>query len=140
MPSPSPLPPHAVDALARGRAIVTANQRAARTLRRAFDLHQQAQGLAAWQPAAIFAWETWLALLWSRLLVRGHVSALLLNRSQEHTLWRAILRDDLESAAAQSLRPVDSLAELAARAWSLLHAHRARRVLPQFADTPDTRA
>ena len=140
MPSPAALPAEALEALARGRTILTSNQRAARTLRRAYDLHQQAAGLQAWQPPALFAWETWLDLLWNRLILNGKATALLLNRSQEQTLWQQIIRTDPEAAATHTLRPVDSLAELAARAWTLLHAHRARRSLTEFSDTADTRA
>ncbi len=140
MPSPSRLPPQVVETLARGGTILTSNQRAARTLRHAFDAQQHAAGKSVWEPPPIFAWDTWLKLLWDRLMLEGQVTSLLLNRSQEHTLWREIIRTDAEAAAAHTLRPIDSLAQLAARAWALLHEHRARRSLAQFADTADTRA
>src|ERR1700733_11700119 len=103
------LPPEIQQALARGATVLTANQRAARTLRRAFDLDQRASGLAHWQPPPILAWDTWLANLWHRLLLDGHASELLLNSTQEHTLWRAIIDD----SATYSLRPVDALATTA---------------------------
>jgi probable DNA repair protein len=130
--------PHQIhQALARGWTVLTANQRAARTLHRDFDLDQRSSGLTQWQPPAILAWESWLSTLWRRLLLDGHASALLLNSTQEHTLWRAIVAADPANA---SLRPVDSLASLAADAWLLLHAYRARRRLQSAAISADTRA
>ena len=143
---PQALPRQIEQALARGWTVLTANQRAARTWRHAFDLRQRALGVAHWQPPAIFAWETWTAGLWHRLLLEGEASALLLNRSQEHSLWRAVVEAggesdrDADRSAAASLRPVDSLASLAADAWLLLHAYRGRRRLQAAADSADTRA
>jgi len=132
-------------ALTRGATVLTANQRAARTLRRAFDLHQRELGLASWQPPPILAWETWLGSLWHRLLVDGHASELLLSPTQEHRVWRNIIAAEIAAASAtasatDSLRPVDALAETAASAWSLLHDYRARHRLAAAADTSDTRA
>jgi ATP-dependent helicase/nuclease subunit B len=143
------LPRQIDQALARGWTVLTANQRAARTLRHAFDRRQRALGRPNWQPPAISAWDAWTAGLWHRLLLEGHASALLLNRSQEQTLWRAILESEVEADEgeadradrhAASLRPADSLAALAADAWLLLHAYRARRRLHASAGSADTRA
>ncbi len=128
------LPPPVLEALVRGTTVLTANQRAARTLRHGFDQHNRARGLAGWQPPAILAWDTWTAGLWHRLLLDGRATALLLNQSQEHTLWRSIVSSDLEAAN------IDALAETAASAWSLLHDYRARTRLDAAANTSDTRA
>ena len=133
---PRALPPEIQKALARGYTILTANQRAARTLRRAFDLDQRALGLANWQPPPILAWETWLASLWRNLLLEGHSASLLLNASQEHTLWRAIIAAD---SATSSLRPVDALATTAADAWMLLHAFRGTTRAGKYPGSSDTR-
>ncbi len=137
MDDPHALPQQIADALARGWTVLTANQRAARTLRRDFDIRQQALSLTHWQPPPILAWDTWLESLWHRLLLDGHAAHLLLNQSQEHTLWRAIIAAD---PGTSTLRPVDSLAELAATAWLRLHNYRARRRLHVAASTSDTRA
>jgi probable DNA repair protein len=125
------------EALARGATVLTANQRAARTLRRAFDLHRRDLGFTDWPPPAILAWDAWLGSLWHRLLLDGHASALLLNPAQERALWQNIIAADPQIA---SLRPIDALAETAASAWSLLHAYRGRWRLDVAADTSDTRA
>ena len=141
MDDPHALPRQIHQALERGWTVLTANQRAARTLHHGFDLHQRALGLTHWEPPAILAWDAWLASLWHRLLLDGHASELLLNPTQEHTLWRAIIAaDSAPDGAAESLRPIDALAELAADAWLLLHAYRGRRRLQAAVSNTDTRA
>jgi ATP-dependent helicase/nuclease subunit B len=137
MDSTSGLPQPIIDALERDWIVLTANQRAARSLRHAFDLRQRARGTAYWEPPAILAWDAWLENQWSRLLMEGHVTDLLLNDSQEQTLWRAIIAADSTTA---SLRPVDALAQTAADAWLRLHRFRARQLLQKFAGNADTRA
>jgi ATP-dependent helicase/nuclease subunit B len=141
MDDPHALPPQVEQALARGWTVVTANQRAARTLRHAFDRRQQALGRAAWQPPAILAWDTWTASLWTQLLLLGQASANLLSPTQEHTLWRAVLQAHAQAGGSpDTLRPIDSLAALAADAWRLLHSYRGHSHLRSFADTTDSRA
>jgi probable DNA repair protein len=137
MPSTPALPPEIEQALARGWVVLTANQRAARTLRHAHDLRQRALGRTLWEPPPVLAWDTWTASLWNRLLLDGRASDLLLTSSQEHTVWRAIIAAD---AATASLRPVDALAEAAAGAWKLLHDYRGRPRLTSFPGNTDTRA
>jgi probable DNA repair protein len=141
MESSAELPRQIQQALERDWTVLTANQRAARTLHHGFDLDQRARGLTHWEPPAILAWDAWLASLWHRLLLDGHASELLLNSTQEHTLWRAIIAaDGTPDGAASSLRPIDSLAELAAEAWLLLHAYCGRRRLQASVANADTRA
>ena len=130
------LPPEIEQALARGATVLTANQRAARTLRHAFEVRQRALGRTTWQPPAILAWDTWLGSLWHRLLLEGHASELLLNPAQEHTLWLAAIAADPDTA---SLRPIDALARTAADAWLLLHDYRGRRRLTAYPGNADTR-
>jgi probable DNA repair protein len=135
MASSPALPPEIDQALARGYLVLTANQRAARTLRYAFDLHQRALGCTYWEPPFILAWDSWMESLWHSLLLDGHASDLLLSSVQEHTLWRAIIAAE----AAASLRPLDSLAQTASKAWLLLHAYQGRRRLNAFPGNGDTR-
>jgi ATP-dependent helicase/nuclease subunit B len=131
------LPQAVTDALARGWTVLTGNQRAARSLRHDFDVRQRALGLTYWHPAEIMAWDSWLGSLWRRLLLDGHASELLLSTIQEHSQWRTIIAAD---PGTSSLRTLDSLAELAASAWSRLHHHQAGRMLHAAANTTDTRA
>lgn len=131
------LPVEIEQALERGATIVTGNQRAARTLRIAFDRRNHAQGLNFWAPPAIFAWESWTISLWHQLLTQGHVNKMLLNRTQEHAVWREILTSDTE---LRSLRSVDSLAEMAAEAWSLLCGYNPQHRSRWSGMSADTRA
>jgi len=131
------LPVEIAQALGRGAAVVTGNQRAARTLRLAFDRRQHSLGLDSWKPPMILEWDAWTANLWHALLVGGHTSKLLLNRTQEHAVWRKILEADEE---LRSLRTVDSLAEMAAQAWSLLCGYNGQTRLRGAAGSSDTRA
>src|SRR5882762_3431624 len=110
------LRPEVVAALERGATVVTGNQRAARTLRLAFDRRNRALGRKSWQPAKVLAWDAWVSGWWSRLVLEGQTRLLLLNRSQELAVWRFVLEQDQER---QSLRGVDSLAQMASDAWSL---------------------
>ena len=124
-------------ALQNGTTILTANQRAARTLRRAFDESQRAQSAVLWTPPNIFALDTWFANLWHQMLVDGTETRLLLNPVQEHSIWRAIVAADNE---VPGLRSVDALAEMAAIAWRLLHLYNGNQRLREFAVSTDTRA
>ena len=124
-------------AIARGATILTANQRAARTLHRAYASKQQAAGHKRWTPPAIFALDTWLKTLWHRLLVTGAADKILLNPAQQHALWRDLIAADRE---VSGLRSPDSLAELAARAWHLLHMANGAAQLRDALHTTDTRA
>lgn len=131
------LPAEIEKALDRGATVVTGNQRAARTLRRAFDRRNRSLGLASWSPANVIAWDTWTANLWRRLLIDGHAGQLLLNRSQEHAIWRQILNADPE---LRSLRSKDALAEMASDAWRRLCAWNGQDRLRGTAASSDTRA
>jgi ATP-dependent helicase/nuclease subunit B len=131
------LPEPITAALASGITILTGNQRAARTLHQRFDLHNRARKLTHWEPPAILAWDAWTAMLWRSLILSGHTTKLLLNRTQEHILWRALIAADPE---ATSLRSVDSLAELAADAFARLCNYRGESRLRSAGVSADTRA
>ena len=131
------LPIGIVEALEQGSVVVTGNERAARTIRRRWDRRNRNLGLANWSPAAVMSWNTWLADMWNRLLIEGHVSAMVLNRSQEHVVWRTILDADDELT---SLRSVDTLATMAAEAWRLICSYNGRLKLQAAIGNSDTRS
>jgi ATP-dependent helicase/nuclease subunit B len=112
-----PLPDGIAEALEQGAIVVTSNQRAARAFRRGWDQRNHELGVASWGPAAVMSWDAWLVSIWRRLVVEGHASEMMLNRSQEQVVWRKILEADRELA---SLRSVDSLAAMAMEAWRLI--------------------
>jgi probable DNA repair protein len=129
------------DLLGRGGVILTANQRAARTLRLEYDRQRKAEGASSWQPPTILAWESWTDALWRRLLLEGDANnappRLLLNQTQELQLWRSIIATDPRHTALQS---TGSLAALAAEAWRLLRAYRGQTRLRNLGVSSDTRA
>ncbi len=131
------LPLKIAEALERGATVVTGNQRAARALRRGFDRRNRERGLASWAPPSVMAWDAWMAALWRGLLLDGHAAQMLLNRTQEHAVWRTILEADAELA---SLRTVDSLAEMAAEAWRLVCRYEGQRRLQSAEGSADTKA
>src|SRR5580704_2450395 len=131
------LPVEIAKALERGATVVTGNQRAARALRRGFDQRNRERGLASWAPPPVIAWDAWMAALWQGLVIEGHAAQMLLNRTQEHVVWRAILEADEELA---SLRTVDSLAEIVADAWRLVCRYEGQRRLRGSDGSADTRA
>lgn len=124
-----------LDSLVRGTAVVLPNQRAARTLRRAFDDRQVAAGMRAWEAPAILSWTDWTRSLWSGLSLAGEDPRLLLNAAQEHSLWREVVES---STARRSLSSPDALAEMARSAWALAAAHRATGRLRATANTFDS--
>ncbi len=131
------LPVEIAEALERGAVVVTGNQRAARALRQGFDRRNRERGLANWAPPQVMAWDAWMAALWQRLLIEGHAAQMLLNRTQEHALWRSVLDADTE---LESLRTMDSLAEMAADAWRLVCRFEGQRRLRAVDGSADTRA
>jgi ATP-dependent helicase/nuclease subunit B len=137
MPSASLLPPDIADHLGRGGAVVTGNQRAARSLRLAFDRNCRANGLASWRPPTIFAWDTWTAGLYRQALLEGSATRILLNRTQELQVWCSVVEADSQWT---SLQTVGSLAAMAADAWQLLCAYRGQQRLKHLGVSGDTRA
>ena len=131
------LPAEILKAIERGATIVTSNQRATRTLRRAFDKHNRSLGLASWRPADVVPWDVWTASLWRGLLMDGNASRLLLNHTQEHAIWRNVLIADPD---LRSLRSKDSFAEMAADAWHRLCKYNGQGRLRSAAASSDTRA
>lgn len=131
------LPKAIAEALQRGATVLTDNQRAARALRRAFDQAMRSEGRDLWAPASVIALDTWMSNLWHTLLCHGAESRMLLNRTQEHSIWHAILLGDQE---IPGLRSIDSLCDSTARAWRLLNLYNGRPRLGELGVTTDTRA
>ena len=127
------VPAEVLAALDRGVLLLVPNERAARTLQRAWNHIQHSRQQTTWAPANVLSWRGWLHLLWRRLLLDGRTTAVLLTRLQEQRVWR----DRIESSDAPvSLRSVDSLAALASQAWQRLCAYRGlqrlRNALPHL--------
>lgn len=108
------------EALRRGALVVTSNERAARTLRLAWDREQRASGEKTWEPAKALSWREWTQALWRRLLLEGKREDLLLSTLQERKVWEQVLRTHPE---VQNLRGPAALAAMATHAWRKLCAY-----------------
>ncbi|MEG9435865.1 PD-(D/E)XK nuclease family protein [Edaphobacter sp. HDX4] len=135
---PEKLPQTIANALERGLMVVTANQRAARTFRYAFHERNRLAGFTNWVSPAILPWESWITGLWRTLLLKGEVSDVLLNHSQEHALWVSIIAADSE--LPPSLRSRDTLADMASEAWRRLARHNGLKRLRDAWITSDTKS
>jgi ATP-dependent helicase/nuclease subunit B len=130
--------PELLDAIDAGEGLfLLPNARAARDLRSAFNARQRARGIPAWDPPPILSWSQWTNSLWSELIVAGAETRLLLNRAQEHSLWREIVSG--HPAMAGLLSSADALAELAGSGWLLAASYEATHRLRSFAATHDSR-
>ena len=82
--------------LRKGGLVVTASDRAARSLASAFDRARQAEGLSAWNTPNIQDWSSFVREAWSARTLDGR---LLLNSTQEQALWAGIAAADGRLAA-----------------------------------------
>ncbi|HEY4009236.1 MAG TPA: PD-(D/E)XK nuclease family protein [Acidobacteriaceae bacterium] len=126
-----------LDAIDQGNMVVLPNRGAARALRQTYDERQRKAGLRAWEPAKALAWRDWTRSLWSDLAADGAELRLLLNRAQEHSLWREVIE---AHTAGRTLSSPDALAGLAASAWALAAAYRATDRIRATANTFDSRS
>jgi ATP-dependent helicase/nuclease subunit B len=106
-----------IDAWMRdGGLVVTASERAARSLTAAFNRSRRAEGLTAWLAPNIRDWKTFVRNAWDE---RCLDSRLVLNSLQEHSLWAGIVT----AAAPEAARLAgarDRLAALAMDAHGLI--------------------
>ena len=107
------------DALADGAGAVTPNRRLARQLQRSFDREQARSGRKSWRTPSILPYATWLELLWRRRSEQAGEPAprSLLTPTQSGQLWRRIVE-----AGSTPLFDAQGAADLAGRAWSVVHA------------------
>ncbi len=131
MRDPAVLQSQIADALARGATVLVPNPRAAHAVGRQ---HPQQNQLCLRQPD-IVSWRAWSSRLWHSALLTGAVDRLLLNRTQEQTLWRGLIEAE---PAVSSLRDPGSLARLAAEAWGELAQHDGLKRVSGSATNGDT--
>lgn len=112
---PTKLTDAALNALANGSVVVTANARAARSLILHHAERQQADGFSMWASPAISDWDTWLNRLWQEHAFANPNSPLLLTPLQEHALWKRVQQND-----ASLVVSADALASLAQSAYAQL--------------------
>ncbi|WP_263357424.1 PD-(D/E)XK nuclease family protein [Acidicapsa ligni] len=100
--------------LANGGVVLTATDRAARSVAAAHHSAQRDAGRMAWTTPAIAAWDSWVRERWTE---RNRDGLLLLNALQEQRLWTKVVRGS--RAGAHLLHP-DQLAKAAQQAYKLL--------------------
>ena len=106
--------------LEAGELFLLPAARSARSLRALFDASQRAQGKRAWQAPHVTAWSSWTASLWSELIVSGAETRLLLNGTQEHSLWSDLIAALAPEGTLEQKLP--SIAQLAQSGFALAAA------------------
>src|SRR3990172_7267122 len=135
--------PELLGRLAEGHAartsVVTPNLRLAAALRRDFDEHQIAEGLATGEWADILPLTAFVERLYEDALYSELASRLpiLLSGAQEQALWEDIVRG---SEAGAALLSAPSAAALAREAWQLAHAWRLMPQLKAYPANDDAKA
>jgi probable DNA repair protein len=108
------------NAFQTGALILTANQRAARWLRKEYALEMRRQDRQAWSTPPIEDWDNWVRRLWQGASLLLDDAPLLLTDLQERRIWLRMQRED-----ANLLVSPEGMAQLAAGAYSLLCGYEA---------------
>ena len=108
--------------LRQGGLVVAASERAARALTAAFNRARQAEGLTAWNAPQILDWNGFVRWAWEARSADGR---LLLNSTQEQSLWAGIASADVRLATLLE-GPRYRLARLAMEAHELVAGHAPR--------------
>lgn len=124
-----------LEAAKAGATIVTANRRAAHSLRLAYDRWQLDCGLEAWRSPDILPWPTLMKRLWMGLAELKADAPALLSPLQEQALWREVI-----SADSNSRPNAMPLSSLAMKAWALLHEYEAEPNADEMRATSDSAA
>jgi ATP-dependent helicase/nuclease subunit B len=102
--------------LRQGGFVVAASERAARALSAAFHRRRRSEGLSAWPAPQITDWKSFVRAAWQE---RSRDGELLLNRTQEQSLWADLAAGDVR-LATRLAGPRYRLADLAMDAHELL--------------------
>lgn len=115
-----------MDAWLRGGGlVVTASDRSARALAAAFHRARRAEGLTAWPAPNIEDWNSFVRSAWEQRALRRGDDRLLLNATQEQSLWAAIAGTGRHAATLLE-GPRHRLAGLAMDAHQLICSHAPR--------------
>ncbi len=120
-----------------GAAVLTANRRLARFLNQAYTEFHVRSGSSAWKAARILPFGAWLNSLWSDAILTGQRGSVVLNETQEFSLWERIVR---ESESGKELLQPRAAARTAAQAWQLLKQYRFPLHTLSLAAHPDVAA
>jgi probable DNA repair protein len=109
----------ALEEIAAGTLLLTANNRLARELLTRYDGLQQERGQVLWERGRILPWGAWLQSSYRELLDQGFTDRTLLSPWQARVLWEEVVRDSLTDEYAALLRP-GAVARSAEEAWRLM--------------------
>jgi len=99
----------------RSAMILTVNQRMARTLLHEYSQWQLNSDNSVWAKPPIFTPAAW----WQRCLLQNAAGGSLLNHAQQQTIWRQIVRNDLQQRK-YTLLQVDATVKQALKAYASL--------------------
>lgn len=124
-------------ALEAGEPILTANDRLRRHLLKAWDQHQRARGLRAWEAPEVLPLNRWLDRLWQQLLERGHEGCdrALAGRHQRQWVWEQVIGASDEARALLQPDPLARQADQALRNLTLWEIDRAELADDAFLNT-----
>jgi probable DNA repair protein len=124
-------------AIEGGAVLVTGNLRLSRALLSTYEQGMLAQGREVWPTPDVLPWDAWLLRLWEEAVIAGRLPSpdLLLNLSQELTLWESIIE-----AHPQPLLRQEATARVAREAWQLLKDWGIKGFGETHAHNEDTRA
>ncbi len=108
----------ALEQVADGALLLTANNRLARELHARYDALQQERGLEVWERARILPWGAWLLNCFQELLDLGLTELSLLSPWQARVLWEEVVRGSFPDEYTAVLRPA-AVARSAEEAWRL---------------------
>ncbi len=108
----------ALEEVADGATLLTANNRLARELRARYDALQQQRGREVWERATILPWGAWLQNCFQELLDLGLTEWSLLSPWQVRVLWEQVVRGSFPDEYTAVLRPA-AVARSAEEAWRL---------------------
>lgn len=99
-----------------GGLVVTASERAARSLQMAYHRRRRAEGAMAWPAPSIHAWTSFITASWEKY---ARDERMLMNSAQEQAFWAEIIGREQHLATALEA-PRQRLAAMAMRAHELL--------------------
>ncbi len=124
-------------AIGGGATVVTPSQRSARAISGAWDEMQRAAGRELWTQAKVLPLGQWLAGLWQERILSGAEGRVLLSTMQIQAIWNEVVAGEREGVGSGL---VGALADMAARAWSLLCLYGGRDRLRDLQLSTDGRA
>ena len=114
------MPIHQIDAtLSQGGWVITASDRAARSLLGAFNRARNSEGRSVWPTPKILDWKSFVRAAWQERALDGR---LILNAAQEQALWADIVGNSNHLATLLE-GPRHRLARMAMDAHELLCSH-----------------